>query len=208
MAVFGDWRGLSTASAGMTLDPRRVYYWHSRTHGFKGLIGGTHGHISFYDGRWLTVEITDQETLEYQDCEIVHRTTSEYQTRGAFISTRRPDQQWFGNTTRVVSSCYDALTVEQVSRVCDNYPFKEFDLVTRNCNTLVSYLIYNLDLALSRPWISIGYKSRNYWKNFKCNHDLNTQKIIILNGVGVTPGGEDPAKPSSIEYISDTPAGR
>lgn len=192
MAVFGDWRGLSCASAGVKLDPQRVYYWHSRTHGLKGRLGGTHGHISFYDQQWYTVEITDEETLEYQCCEIAYRGTEEYQSRAAFISTRLPDQQWFGNPATVVSTCYDRLTLDQVAQACELYPITEFNLLRRNCNTFVSYLIYKLDLNLNKPMIAVGYKSRNYWKNYsKWNHVSNTQKIIILNGAGVTPGTED-----------------
>jgi len=168
MAILGDWRGLNCASPGLDLDPDCVYYWHSRAHGLKGILGGTHGHISFYDGRWYTVEITDEETLEYQDCEIVHRTTDQYQVRAAFISTRRPDQYWFGNKTTAVSECYSRLKIADVIEACDQYPYKSFDMIFRNCNTFVSFLIFYLNLNLERPLVSVGYRSQNFWmQNYK-----------------------------------------
>lgn len=208
MALFGDWRGLNCESAGLVLDTSRVYYWHSRTHGIKALFGGTHGHISFWDQRWYTVEITDQETLEYQNCEIAHRGTEEYQRRAAFISTRRPDQQWFGNPATVVSTCQDKLTLDQVTQACKLYPIAEFDLVSRNCNTFVSYLIYKLDLNLKRPAIAVGYKSRNYWKKAEWNHVSNTQKIIILNGAGATNGTADQTQMHHTKSTSDIHAAK
>ena len=167
MAVFGDWRGLSCRSAGLELDISKVYYWHGKAHGLKGLLGGTHGHLSFFDDRWFTVEITDEETLEYQDCEIIYRNTNEYQKRGVFISTRQPDQLWFGNKVTIVDNCYQNLRLLTVIDACDRYPQWEFDMVRRNCNTFVSFMIYWLGLDLKKPFISVGFKSLAYWQNME-----------------------------------------
>lgn len=165
---FTDWKLLPRDSVGLELDVTRLYYLHARAWHLKGYIGGTHSWITFYSDQhrnWLVIELTDRETLDVQDCNILYSGTDTLE-HAPFITDRVKDGRWFGAAPRVVDSC-QTIEFERLKTACQEYPIDKFFLATRNCNTFTSYLIWKLALDLARPLRSIGFRNKKWWD---CNH--------------------------------------
>ena len=156
---FKDWRLCDISSVELNLDKQNIYYIHARAWAFKGLIGGTHSWFTFWSNKlnkWVVVENTDAETLYIQNGEIIHTNISGWLEKGPFISGRDPTQKWFGADPVIVGQVTNpGLDVSDFSKACDEYPIKEFKLLTQNCNTLSSYLILNFNLILYKHTIYI-----------------------------------------------------
>jgi hypothetical protein len=164
--MFKDWRLLDQSSIGLKFDKNYIYYVHSRAWALKGWLGGTHSWFVFYnDNKWLVLELTDRETIEVQNANILYAWDN--QEHSPTISDRIPDAKWFGSSPVIVGSALNDLTYRNVVDICRNYPIKEFKLLTHNCNTFVSYIIYKLGLDIKRPLRSIGFKNKEFWKHYE-----------------------------------------
>lgn len=163
---FQDWRVCDTSVVHMDLNKDYLYYFHAKAWGFKGLIGGTHSWMTFWSSghqKWLVIEITDAETIHVQDAEVVYSHSSAWQEQAVFISDRSPLQRWFGATPKIIARQRHYYNLEDFKSIVDQYPIKKFVLYTRNCNTFSSYLIAKLNLNFSRPFRSVGFRSRKWW---------------------------------------------
>jgi hypothetical protein len=169
--MFRDWRHCNQSLVDMSFHKDVVYYVHARAWHLKGYLGGRHSYITWYSkdhGQQLVVEYTDRETLDVQDADIIYSGTDEYQTHAPFISNRKPNAHWFGGRPIIKGAC--GLFPHQYSEfenACRTYPNanKEFNLLTNNCNTFTSYLLYKMKLEIEQPHPAIGYKSRQRWSN-------------------------------------------
>jgi hypothetical protein len=162
---FKDWRLLDQSSVGLSLHKDYLYYIHSRAWALKGWLGGTHSWIAFYSNdQWLVLELTDRETIEVQNANLLYAWSDVgYQEHSPTISNRIPDAKWFGSTPIIVASTLNNFKYEEIVTICKNYPVKEFKLVTQNCNTFISYVIYKLGLKIKKPLRSFGFKNKFYW---------------------------------------------
>ena len=133
----------------------------SNAWGLKGrLPGGRHSWISSFDGtHWKTYEITDLETVEIQQGNILYAKYSDKSLKQLIISNRFPATKWFGNTPRI----------DYVTKFLDldvkNYPMNQnIDLVTNNCNTFLSYVTWKYQIPLSKHYV--GYKNKDFWNYY------------------------------------------
>jgi len=167
--LFKDWKLLDQSSAGLSFEKEYSYYIHSRAWALKGWLGGTHAWIVFWSidhNRWLVVELTDHETIGVQNANVLYSQEAVgFQERCPMISDRTPDAKWFGSTPTVVGKSCATFSFDELIAACKAYPFKEFKLISCNCITFVSYLIVKLNLNISRPIRSYGFKDHKFWKN-------------------------------------------
>ena len=163
---FKDWRVLDQSPTKLTFEKEYVYYVHSRAWALKGWLGGTHSWITFWSqehNQWLVLELTDKETLDIQNANILYcRDNLKYQERSPTISDRIPNAKWFGSTPSIVGKTHNVYQYQDFVNVCKQYPVTEFKLLTQNCNTFISYVLKILKLDINRPFRSVGFK--NYWK--------------------------------------------
>ena len=131
--------------------------------GLKGKIpGGRHSWIAklTHDGLWRTVEITDLETLQYQNAIPIHYKYADPYSRQLIVSDRHPATMWFGNRPRV-DAVFDTTFIP--FKQLDEYPLnKDINLLTNNCNTFVSYMAWMNFWELDLPYI--GFKQPEYWE--------------------------------------------
>lgn len=165
---FKDWRECSQDLIPLRLDLQDLTYIHAKTWHLKGYLGGTHSWMAVWGKehkQWLVIEINDKETLEYQGGKIIYdgSKTSDPKERAPFITTRPVTAQWFGNNPKVIGRCH-CPPLDAIIKAIDEYPLKDFKLITVNCNTFTSYLIWKLDLDLKRPFRSIGFRNKNWWQ--------------------------------------------
>jgi hypothetical protein len=168
--LFKDWRLLDQSSVGLVFDKKYFYYVHSRAWALKGWLGGTHSWFVFWSveyDRWLVLELTDRETIDVQTATPLYMWIVKYTDHTPTISNRVPDAKWFGSTPIVVGKTLNNLTYQEIVDVCNSYPIKEFKLITHNCNTFASYVLYKLHLTIKRPLRSIGFKDTTWWKNYE-----------------------------------------
>ena len=169
--LFKDWRLLSTETVPLPFVKGRIYYLHARAWALKGYLGGTHSWSTFWSpehNKWLVVELTDEETISYQNAKILFtRSTSTDKTEHSpIISTREPNQRWFGCEPYIVDSSLQNFTYDDIVKACREYPIDEFIMIKRNCNTFSSYLNWKLGLNLKRPFRSVGYRPAAWWTKF------------------------------------------
>lgn len=165
--LFKDWRQCDQSPVLMNLDKSRFYYIQSRAWALKGYLGGTHSYCAFWDQQWLVVELTERETLEYQDGRILYdgNVTPDDTVHAPYITTRSYNSKWFGSTPYIVDSCVSTVDYHSVLSACKQYPLTEFKLLYQNCNTFTSFLISKLNLPLSRPLRSVGFRNKKWWKH-------------------------------------------
>jgi len=165
---FTHWSLLDIDTVPMELDPNRIYYIQAQAWALKGYLGGTHSWLSFYSYKhksWLVVELTDINTLMVQDANIVYvGDVHDIYQHSPFITKRPYNSRWFGKDPIVVDSCMAIVDYDQILNAAKEYPFKEFKLLYRNCNTFTSYMIAKLNLPLRRPFRSFGFRNRRWWK--------------------------------------------
>lgn len=158
-----DWRLCDQSIVPLVLDQTQFYYIQAQAWHLKGYLGGTHSWFTFWHKQWLVIELTDQETLEVQNANIIHSPwVSGYFDHAPYISNRPYNAKWFGHNPRIVDSC-PAVEYSKLVEVSNNYPFKEFKTLYRNCNTFASYLIHTLQLPLKRPFRSVGFRNNSWW---------------------------------------------
>ena len=167
-----DWRLASQESVELNLSTEYMYHIHSVSCGVKGLIGGTHSYLTFFSrqhDKWLVVEVTDLETLEIQNASVLYckKDRPGYQEKTVYISDRKNDARWFGHKPSIVDKASTVPKLYDIIVACDAYIHDDFDLIKKNCNTLVSYLIYYFNLDMHRPIRSIGYVKKLKWKFIK-----------------------------------------
>lgn len=166
---FKDWRLCDQSLVPIELDKTRFYYIQAQAWALKGYLGGTHSYCTFWSkqhGKWLVVELTDQETVDYQNCTVLFRGTidNDKTIHAPFITDRAYNARWFGKTPYIVDSCLLTVDYQDIKQACDEYPLKEFILVSQNCNTFTSYLIWKFNLPLKRPIRSFGFKPGRWWQ--------------------------------------------
>ena len=79
------------------------------------------------------------------------------------MSDRVADGKWFSRVPKIHDRVLNTVKYSDIENACRDYPFKEFDLLKRNCNTLASYIINKLNLNITL--VSIGSRGRKIWKN-------------------------------------------
>jgi hypothetical protein len=166
---FTDWRKCSQDVIPLTVSKDRLFYIQAQAWHLKGYTGGTHSWLTFWSTQhndWLVVELTDQETLWYQNGDTVyHGSTTDVATVHApYITTRPYNSQWFGHDPYIVDSCFLDVDYSDILLAAKNYPIKDFKLLYQNCNTFTSYMIWKLNLKLKRPFRSIGFRNKNWWQ--------------------------------------------
>jgi hypothetical protein len=169
--MFKDWRLCSQDSIPMDLQYRGLYYIHAQAWHIKGYLGGRHSWCTFNVPKhgWVTVELTTRETLAHQDCKVlwVKKDGVALDDHAPFISTRAPNKQWFGHDPQVVWIHPYDVSYEDVVKACEDYPIEEFNILTKNCNTFTSWLMYRLGIDVRIPRLtSIGWKSKRYWRKY------------------------------------------
>lgn len=165
--MFKDWRTCSQESISLDLQYNGLYYIHAQAWHIKGYLGGKHSWCTFNmpTRGWVVVELTTRETLYYQDCDIIYDggVGLPDDAHAPFISTRAPNKQWFGHDPEVVKIYPYRVEYADVEAACKSYPFKEFNLLTKNCNTFTSYLMHELQIEVRRLIHPIGWKSDKFW---------------------------------------------
>lgn len=169
VTFFKDWRVLDQSLVPMDLDTTKIYYMHARAWALKGYLGGTHSWTTFYSNKhkyWLVLELTDPETLAVQNAEIVAQgwPTPDPTMHAPFLTKRPCNAKWFGADPVIVASCEMTASLKDVIALLPQYPFKEFVLTKRNCNTFTSYIINKLGLDMHRPLRSFGFRNKNWWE--------------------------------------------
>lgn len=167
MKIFRDWRELDQTLVNLNFKKGYIYYVHSRAWALKGWCGGTHAWITMWSeeySKWIVVELTDRETITVQQGSLIwvndNMLLQEY---GPIISDRINNAKWFGSTPSIVGKAAATVSLADLVDICQSYPLTGFNLVTRNCNTFISYVIYRLKLNIRRPMRSVGFKSKRYW---------------------------------------------
>ena len=165
VTVFRDWREEDQSSINYSFNKDYVYYVHARAWALKGWLGGTHSWIVFWSeqhNHWAVVEISDKETLIIQQAKILWiQPYAGLFDKVPIISSRVPDAKWFGAKPIIVGRSPKTFGYNDIVLACKEYPKKEFQLLTTNCNTFTSYLVHKFDLKIKRPIRSVGYKK---WK--------------------------------------------
>ena len=164
--MFKHWKELDISPVNLNLNREYTYYIQSRAWGLKGWLGGTHPWMTFFSKsqqQWLVVELTDQETVEFQKGHIYFQGLKDLYAMTPIISSRDPEQMWFSAIPKIVDQKKTNFDVEDVRRVCASYPYQQYRLLTRNCNTFFSYLNYILQTDFRRPLRSVGYRETFWW---------------------------------------------
>ena len=129
--------------------------------GVKGkLLGGKHSWIANFDGNnWKTYEITDIETVSIQQGSVLYSNYTDKTLKQLIISNRHPGTKWFGNNPKL------DYVGEFIDIDVTDYPMnKSINLITNNCNTFVSYVVWKYKLSVNR--LCIGHKSNRFWQSF------------------------------------------
>jgi hypothetical protein len=164
--LFKDWKLLDTSSADLNLDKSYFYYLHARAWALKGWLGGTHSWFAFWSkekNSWLVLELTDLETLDVQKAKPLYINKVAYTEHSPVISNRTPDAMWFDARPKILGNVLNNFKYKEIEQVCKDYQMQDFDLLSANCNTFASYVIYKLDLGFSKPLRSYGFKNNKHW---------------------------------------------
>ncbi len=134
----------------------------ARSWGLKGLIpGARHSWISIYNKKkWLTFEVTDIETIEILKGNVIHSKYDNKQKLQLLESDRDPSLIWFGSTPRI-EGIYNYFDIDFF-----DYPLNvNNNLVTNNCNTFISYIVWKHGLDFNKYYV--GFKKKNFWDKNK-----------------------------------------
>lgn len=169
--IFKDWRLCDQSLVDLEFKKDQLYYVHARAWHLKGWLFGRHSYLTWWSPehkKQLVIEYTDRETLAVQGADIVYGGRDEYQLHAPFISTRPANARWFGADPIIKGSCgIGNIKYQDFVDACEQYPNRitEFNLLTNNCNTFTSYLLYKLKLDITQPFPAIGHRSRQRWSN-------------------------------------------
>jgi hypothetical protein len=165
---FKNWRQCSQDIVPLDVDKSRMYYVQAQAWHLKGYLGGAHSWLTLWSEEnqsWIVIELSDEETMSYQDGKVLYSENSTSHT--PFMSTRSYNAQWFGHNPYIVDNCIANVPINRIVEAMKEYPIKEFNILNRNCNTFTSYMIWKLNLRLRRPFKSIGFKNVMWWqKNY------------------------------------------
>lgn len=167
--IFSDWRKADISEVLMALDNDYVYFLHSRAWGLKGYLGGTHSWLAFWcheNKKWMVAEVSDRETVDVQGARTYCAGTEHYSDKTPILSDRSPRQKWFNAYPSIVAKERRRITIQQASAVIRSYPFSQYKLLHRNCNTFFSYLVYELDLHFQKPLVSVGFRPKKFWRKW------------------------------------------
>jgi len=160
---WNSWRNASIAETSIADNlPNGTYFFSANAFGLKGkLPGAKHSWCSIKSNTgWVTMEVTDIETVEFQKANIISCTTYNKQTKQVVVSDRNPATLWFGNTPKLI---YSSVLPENITGNKKYYPYilSSIKLYKSNCNTYFSYLlwVHNINLKLNY----IGFKSYKHW---------------------------------------------
>jgi hypothetical protein len=187
--TLGDWRHEATTPTDL-LGPGcvpGVYVLSARCCGLKGALPfARHSWIAvLHEGRWTTIEITDEETLHLQRTRdggavrwrVFGRPFANNAYQVPYISDRDPGALWFGQVPRVEglveSAAHAAGFLSGVERDAWAYPFRDaYDRLDNNCSKFMSHLLWRTGLAgcmyswragrWSRPAL-LGFRDGAYW---------------------------------------------
>lgn len=155
-----DWRHADISDTGIlsnTSTPS-TYILSASSWGMKGkLPGARHSWVSAFNGiSWKTYEITDLETLDIQGANVLYAKYTDYQLKQLIVSDRNPSTLWFGNKPRI------DYTTNYLDINADSYPMNyNIDLITNNCNTFTSYIVWKHDLNFNPYYV--GFKNKKFW---------------------------------------------
>jgi hypothetical protein len=145
-----------------------ICFLSANAYGLKGkLPGGKHTWMSVFNGGfWTTYEVTDMETLTVQGGYPWHGKVDK-QSRQIIVSDRDPSQKWFGSEPRLdYIGKYASQSV--LTKAMNEYPKNgNFNLLTNNCSTFVSYMAWKLGEDYRAPYV--GFKSKKYWEKLLDN---------------------------------------
>lgn len=163
---WNNWRNASIAKTNIVDNAKDgIYFFSANAFGLKGkLPGGKHSWAAIRAGSsWFTIEITDIETIEFQNANIVFSQNSDKYASQVIISDRDPSTMWFGNKPEVLH--YSSKVFDFTSNMMYfPYPGKNIKLYKNNCNTYLSYLLW---ASNSRKHFKyIGFKQYNYWNKY------------------------------------------
>lgn len=161
--IFKDWRECSQEPRPLDLQYNGLYYIDAQAWHIKGYLGGRHSWCTFNMPKygWVVVELTTRETLRVQNTrDIIYDggVGLPEDAHAPFITNRPPNRQWFGHDPKVVWVHPYRVEYEDVEVACKSYPYKEFNMLTRNCNTFTSWLMHHLGVNVRTLMKPIGWK--------------------------------------------------
>lgn len=157
---FSDWRDADISKTNVLKHIKlpATCFLSANAWGLKGkLPGGKHSWIAEYNGyTWKTFEITDRETIEIQQANILFCERDNYTERQLIVSDRDPSTLWFGNQPRL-DGIFNWKGIEEY------YPLNtNINLAFNNCNTYLSYIAWRYHFKLKLPYI--GFKDKSFWE--------------------------------------------
>lgn len=163
---WNNWRNASIAQTNIVDNAKEgLYFFSANAYGLKGkLPGGKHSWASIkHIGGWITLEISDLETLEVQQATCLVKKYTDKTRRQVVVSDRHPGTLWFGNTPEVVHYTQNTLDFEYNTMLFP-YILDDIKLRKNNCNTYLSYLMW---ASNSKKHLNyIGFKSYEFWDKF------------------------------------------
>jgi hypothetical protein len=127
--------------------------------GLKGKLPGCkHSWIATFDGvYWKTYEITDLETVDIQQGNVVYAGYTDKLLKQVIVSNRYPGTKWFGNLPRL------DYAGKFINIDVTDYPMNyAINLTTNNCNTFVSYIAWKYQFPVNK--LRVGHKSNKFWQ--------------------------------------------
>lgn len=157
---FSDWRDADISKTNILSHIKNpvTCFLSSNAWGLKGkLPGAKHSWIAEYNGyTWKTFEITDRETIDVQQANILFCERDSYTERQLIVSDRDPTTMWFGNQPRM-DAIFNWKGIE------NGYPLNtNINLLFNNCNTYLSYIAWRYHFKINLPYI--GFKSKQFWQ--------------------------------------------
>lgn len=159
-----NWRYASTEKTNIVdhVTENGVYFFSANAWGIKGKIpGGKHSWVAlFFNGEWLTLEITDLETIKVQKATPIFVDHNNLSQKQLISSNRHPATMWFGNTPELIffSPNIDSfLKNQQIYHYVHGKP----NIITNNCNTFISFVMWLCEE--NKIFHYVGYKTNKYW---------------------------------------------
>lgn len=169
--IFKNWRTSDVSSINIHLNPKKIYLFSARSVGLKGYLGGSHTWFGFWskeNQQWQVIELTDHESLKIQGANVLFKMTDEFLKLVPFIVARDPRGRWFGAEPKIVDECYGSLDMRDLISYCQDYPFKDYKVLSQNCNSFTSFLTFKFyeknKYVFKKPKIIVGHKSAQIWK--------------------------------------------